>query len=170
MTQGTALIGTPPLDYTILNNEAAYDITTTATFVSPIVVCFTVQSINDATEFSRVRLLHREAGILVDRTIRSPDSPAPDFGARTVCAGVNSLSPFVTALAPPITVSGRVLTPDGRGLRNAVVSLIDSQGVRRTATTSSFGLYSFGGVRAGEIYTITVSSKRRAGPTNTSAS
>ncbi len=68
---------------------------------------------------------------------------------------------LATTCAPAIaTVSGRVLTPDGRGLRNAVVSLIDSQGVRRTATTSSFGLYSFSDVRVGETYTITVSSKR----------
>ena len=59
-----------------------------------------------------------------------------------------------------ITVSGRVLTPDGRSLRNAVVSLIDSLGVRRIATTSSFGVYSFDNVRAGETYTMTVASKR----------
>ena len=65
-----------------------------------------------------------------------------------------------TAPAADVTVSGRVLTPDGRSLRNAVVSLIDSLGVRRTATTSSFGLYSFASVRAGDSYIITVASKR----------
>ena len=48
----------------------------------------------------------------------------------------------------------------GNTLRNAVVSLIDSLGVRRTATTSSFGLYSFNNVRTGETYTMTVASKR----------
>ena len=64
------------------------------------------------------------------------------------------------APAADVTVSGRVLTPDGRSLRNAVVSLIDSLGVRRTATTSSFGLYSFASVRAGDTYIITVTSKR----------
>ena len=65
-----------------------------------------------------------------------------------------------SAPAADVTVSGRVLTPDGRSLRNAVVSLIDSLGVRRTATTSSFGLYSFASVRAGDTYIITVASKR----------
>ena len=64
------------------------------------------------------------------------------------------------ATAPTVSVSGRILTPDGRGLRNAVVSLIDSQGVRRNATTSSFGLYSFIDVRAGDMYTLTVTTKR----------
>jgi hypothetical protein len=59
-----------------------------------------------------------------------------------------------------VTISGRVSTPAGLGLRNAIVSLIDSQNVRRLATTSSFGLYSFDNVRTGETYIITVGSKR----------
>lgn len=65
-----------------------------------------------------------------------------------------------TPAAIQVSVSGRVTTPSGLGLRNAVVSLIDSNGVRRTATTSSFGIYSFNMVRSGETYTLTVSSKR----------
>ena len=57
-------------------------------------------------------------------------------------------------------VDGRVTTPDGRGLRNAVVSIIDSQSNRRTVTTSSFGVYSLANVTTGQTYTLTVSSKR----------
>ena len=64
------------------------------------------------------------------------------------------------AAFPLATVSGRVLTPAGLGLRNATVSLTDSQGVRRTAVTTSFGFYSFDNVRTGASYTIAVSSKR----------
>ena len=60
----------------------------------------------------------------------------------------------------PVMLSGRVTTPDGRGLRNAVVSITGPDGVRRTATTSSFGLYNFDNVLAGGPYTIGVSSKR----------
>ena len=63
-------------------------------------------------------------------------------------------------VSPPVTVSGRVTTPDGRGLRNAIVALTDSQGVRQTATTSSFGLYTITGVRSGEQYAIGVNTKR----------
>jgi len=59
-----------------------------------------------------------------------------------------------------VTIGGRVTTPSGLNLRNAVVSLIDSNNVRRTATTSSFGLYSFDNVETGQTYTITVASKR----------
>lgn len=58
------------------------------------------------------------------------------------------------------SVGGSVQTPDGRGLRNASVSIIDSLGVKQTVTTSSFGVYTLGNIRAGETYTISVSSKR----------
>ena len=58
------------------------------------------------------------------------------------------------------TVTGRVLTASGLGLRNAVVSLTDSNGVRRAATTSSFGVFLFENVGIAQVYTIGVSSKR----------
>lgn len=61
---------------------------------------------------------------------------------------------------PPVTVSGRVFSSTGLALRNVVVSLIDAQNIRRTSTTSSFGLYSFDNVRTSETYIISVSSKR----------
>lgn len=153
-------VGMPPTDYVIVNTAPAYDISTTATVVSPIDVCFTMASVNDPAEFSRVRLLHLEGGVLVDRTIRIPDSPALDFASRTVCSRVTSLSPFVTALAPPLTVSGRVTTPGGQGLRNAAVIMTDPQGVTRLATTSSFGIFGFDNVPADVTYIFSVRSKR----------
>ncbi len=72
--------------------------------------------------------------------------------------------PFVEGIAVgPCTataiVDGKVLTSDGRGLRNATVSLTDSHGVVRTATTSSFGLCSFDNVATGETYTIRILSR-----------
>ncbi len=57
------------------------------------------------------------------------------------------------------TVSGRVLTSDGRGLRNATVSITDSNNVGRTATTSSFGFFSFANVATGGAYTFRVASR-----------
>lgn len=69
----------------------------------------------------------------------------------------------VTVTAPAVqfvTVGGRVTTPSGQNLRNTTVNMIDSNGVRRVATTSSFGLYSFNNVATGQSYTYTVSSKR----------
>jgi Tol biopolymer transport system component len=75
----------------------AFEIETTATFSGPIIVSFNVPSITDPTEFSDLRVLHGENGALVDRTILSPDQPAPDFAARIISARVSSLSPFVLA-------------------------------------------------------------------------
>jgi hypothetical protein len=62
--------------------------------------------------------------------------------------------------AASVSVSGRVLTADGNGLQNAIVSLTDTNGVIRTARTSSFGYYRFEAVEVGETYIFTVSSKR----------
>ena len=59
-----------------------------------------------------------------------------------------------------VSISGRVTTPNGLGLRNATVILTDPFGTRRAATTSSFGLYQFDGVMTGQTYTLSVSSKR----------
>jgi len=61
--------------------------------------------------------------------------------------------------AANVTVSGRVLTSDGRGLRNATVSITDSNGVSRIATTSSFGFFSFDNVSSGGTYTFRVFSR-----------
>ena len=58
-----------------------------------------------------------------------------------------------------VTVSGRILTSDLRGLRNASVSMTDVNGVSRTATTSSFGFFSFSDVATGQTYTFRVSSR-----------
>lgn len=85
----------------------------------------------------------------------SPFSPNfPVGGALTPGA------PNVPATAADVSISGKVTTTTGLGLRNAIVTLTDSQGARRTATTSSFGVYSFDGVPSGDTYLLTVSSKR----------
>ena len=66
----------------------------------------------------------------------------------------------VGASAAGVTVSGRVTTPTGQGLRNATVVLTDSEGNRRTVTTSSFGVYRFEDVEVGQTYVIGVSARR----------
>ena len=60
----------------------------------------------------------------------------------------------------PFSISGRVLTPDGLGLRNAVVTLIDTEGNARKVATSSLGFYQFDEISAAGKYTLTVSSRR----------
>lgn len=67
---------------------------------------------------------------------------------------------FSTPCASTATVTGRVFTPNGIAVRNAAVGLTDTAGVRRTATTSSFGVYSFTNVITGQQYVLGVTSKR----------
>ncbi len=75
-------------------------------------------------------------------------------------------TPTPTPVASPtptpgtVEVSGRVTTPAGLGIANAVVTITDSVGVRSTARTSSFGIYRFDRVRVNEAYIVSVASKR----------
>jgi hypothetical protein len=61
--------------------------------------------------------------------------------------------------AARVGVSGRVLTSDGAGLRNAVVSLRDQNGSLRTTITSAFGYYHFDDIQLG-TYVVAVTAKR----------
>jgi len=88
---------------------------------------------------------------------RPVDNPNIPNAAGGNGADIGSFEAQATVL---ITVAGRVTTPTGLGLRNARVSLTDSQGVRRTVTTTSFGFYSFADVTAVQTYTISVASNR----------
>lgn len=66
----------------------------------------------------------------------------------------------VAAPASSVSVSGRVFSPNGNPLRQLQVALFDSSGVRRVVNTSSSGFYQFDNVSTGQLYTITVTSKR----------
>jgi PKD repeat protein len=82
----------PPLadGFALFGQNLAFEISTTATLRpgSAITVCFAVPSVSDAATFATLRVLHRELGVMADKTSRS------DFATRTVCAEVTSLSPF----------------------------------------------------------------------------
>lgn len=92
---------------------------------------------------------------------------ALDSSSRAVIAGganglfgVVRLLDYLAPTAAAVSVSGRVLTPDGRGLINAFVNLTDSSGSTRSARTTAFGYYRFDEVAAGQTYILNVSSKR----------
>jgi len=65
-----------------------------------------------------------------------------------------------SATAASVSVSGRVLTRQGRGIRNVIVRLVDEQGQHKITTTTSFGYFRFADVPAGQTYTISVSGKK----------
>ncbi|MBA3334836.1 MAG: hypothetical protein H0T08_04415 [Acidobacteria bacterium] len=52
------------------------------------------------------------------------------------------------------------MTQAGRGIRNVVITMSDSNGNTRTATSTSFGYYRFTEVAAGETYVFTAKGKR----------
>jgi hypothetical protein len=74
--------------------------------------------------------------------------------------GSGSITETILDRQATAMVSGRVLTPAGLGLRSALVYLTDAHGVRRVATTSSFGHFSFPNVPTAESYSLSVASKR----------
>lgn len=62
--------------------------------------------------------------------------------------------------AAEVTVGGRITTADGRGIRNVIVSMINTAGEIRTAISTTFGYYRFTSVPGGETYIFAVSAKR----------
>lgn len=67
--------------------------------------------------------------------------------------------PFVPTAASA-TVSGRILTPDGAGLTNAVIKMTDASGNVCSVRSSSFGFYRFDDVAVGETYVFQIVSRR----------
>jgi hypothetical protein len=66
---------------------------------------------------------------------------------------------FMVTTAATVSVSGRVLSPKGRGLANARVTLTNSSGETLTTLTDEFGNYQFSDVIAGDTVIIQVKSK-----------
>jgi hypothetical protein len=87
--------GPLPNGYALLG--PAYDITTTSTYSGPITACFNIPNSASERTFSRFRVLHGEGGGLIDRT------SSKNISSKTVCATVNTLSPFIIAAtnSPP---------------------------------------------------------------------
>ena len=80
--------GELPAGYQIAGANLAFEIWTTATYSPPIEVCFDLSPLDPAT-FAVARIFHNDGTGLVDVT--SSKDPA----TRTICAAVNSLSPFI---------------------------------------------------------------------------
>lgn len=76
----------------------------------------------------------------------------------------------ITRIAPavPVTVSGRITSPGGRGIAGAYVYLTEGVSVieRRVAVSNSFGYYQFFNVFTQQNVSISASSKRYTCPTN----
>jgi hypothetical protein len=103
---------------------------------------------------TNLRVLHFEAGTLVDRTTgRTPASS-------TLCSSVTSLSPFVIAAgsaptAAPAAISGQITTANGLPLGGVVVTLNGAS--TAFAISNAAGEYRFADLELGDFYTVTPS-------------
>lgn len=59
-----------------------------------------------------------------------------------------------------VTVGGRAVSSTGRGIKNVIIQMTDTNGNVRTAVTSAFGYYRFTDVAAGETYIFMAKGKR----------
>ncbi len=74
----------------------------------------------------------------------------------------SDIGAFEVQLAPTaatVSIGGRVTTMSGRGIVNVRLTLTDSNGQVRTATTTAFGYYRFEDVQVGETYILSASGK-----------
>ncbi len=83
------------------------------------------------------------------------DFISPDGGS----AGGTSIE-FAPVAAATATVSGRVTGADGRGIFNARLEIAGTTGEPRFTQTNAFGHYRFLSLPTGQMYTLTVDSKR----------
>lgn len=58
------------------------------------------------------------------------------------------------------SISGRVLTAKGQGIRDVIVTVTDLNGVSRSVRAGSFGIFRFDDLAVGESYIVSVASKR----------
>jgi hypothetical protein len=85
---------------------------------------------------------------------------ASDPAANTV--SITSTAGTVTFPGPTaanVIIGGRVMNGSGRGIANATVTLIDLNGLERTALTNPFGYYRFADVEAGANYILSAKHK-----------
>lgn len=67
---------------------------------------------------------------------------------------------YVGPTAALASISGRITTAGGQGIRGVRLTLTAPDGSVRRATTSTFGYYAFDGVEVGNTYVLTVAAKR----------
>ena len=95
--------------------------------------------------------------------------PAPDFTRVGNSINITMVYPnyvdctFVNnqiVTAANVSIGGRVLTAQGRGISNARISVTDERGKTRTVLSNPFGYYRFEELSAGQTYILQVQSKR----------
>jgi uncharacterized repeat protein (TIGR01451 family) len=105
-----------PAGYALLSNTG-FRVTTTTFGTGPFLIKFLANSVSDPSTFANLRLFHLDKDpfdpdkrVWVDKTVRSPDSPGPDFTARTIYSrgellGVYAIGNLVQTIPPDTSVA-----------------------------------------------------------------
>lgn len=72
----------------------------------------------------------------------------------------NPVPQYLIPSAAPVSFSGRLMTSDGHGLRNAQVFLTEANGTVHQATSSTFGYFNFPSIESGQSVIVSVRSKQ----------
>ena len=96
----------------------------------------------------------------VDGTVGQPAAGTVSAGGSVRLHGGFWISELSAPTAATVSISGQVLTSEGRGLTNAVITLTDVGGGVRTIMTGRAGQYRIDGVESGQTYVLRVSSRR----------
>ena len=95
---------------------------------------------------------------LLHRSARSDEftgeTPNPEWGY-----GKLDVYSAVELALSAVRIRGRILTPSGRPIAHAIVSLTDASGIQRTYRTNTFGYYGFEDLPIGRDYSITVAAR-----------
>lgn len=97
-------------------------------------------------------------GLIDELSIYNRSLSAAEVAAIFNAGAAGKCKSIVTSAS--VSVSGRVLSPQSRGVARARVFLTDTDGIRRSALTNHFGYYRFEQVEVGQTYIFSVFSKK----------
>ena len=124
---------------------------------------FADQSTIPDAQLDDLRVFRNNVNECLTNTMCVTPATASSNGVGTV-TGKTDFSPWGIGVdattAASVDIGGRVRQANGRGVFRARVTLIDAEGVQRTAYTNPFGYYRFTEVVVGETYVITASHLR----------
>jgi len=132
---------------------AAFDVTPSSAFyTAPVDVCFYLPSITPKATFDKLKVLHREGGVLTDH------STYVNFASKIACTEVTSFSDFVIGFgavpsATSGTIDGTITDAAGAPLAGVTINLSGTQ--NGEAITNAQGKYSFDNVATNGFYTVT---------------
>jgi hypothetical protein len=111
-------------------------------------------------QFNVIGTSGQQTGLLFN----NPSTGTQTFQFNSGTPAANTINGLFSVLPGPtaagVSVSGKVTTASGRGIRNVLITMTDSQGNQRTAQTTAFGYYKFESVVAGESVTISAKARR----------